>query len=302
MYQRAFATVSDERYFPGLWALLNSIYAYYGCDYRVFVVGHQLPGSAVADLRRHPLGHSLTLIDDQELAYKSVGAWEAKQCVPSYLCGRADTVCMLDADLVLLTRLDDVFAWAEQGLIVSSRDGQQDRDFDAHYRVYNEALVGTRFPYFNSGFLCLSLLRHWDLAALWEFTSRFADYSRSRGQPYGFVGHGDQGILNAIAALLGKRAVLKLLPQHMWCNSAGWTRDETVDLVGVDGSRLEVYHRRSSDRQRLLHSTGPKWWSSEGRAFFASSGDVLKCFEHFASLHPRSHEETANQSSITLVQ
>ena len=294
MYQRAFATVSDDNYFPGLWVLLNSIFAYYGCDYRVFVVGHHLSDSAVVDLHRHPLGRSLTLIDDKEFAYQPVRRWEAKQCILSHLCGQVATMCMLDADLVLLSRLDDVFGWAEEGLIVSSQDGHQEAVFDHNYGVYGEALVGTRMPYFNSGFLCFNLLRHWDLAALWEFTSRFAAYSPSAGQPYGFAGHGDQGILNAIAALLGKRGALKLLPQELWCNSAGWSGDETLDMVGGDGIVLEVLHRRSGDRQRLLHSTGPKWWTSEGRAFFGNSGDVMKCFEHFAALHPRSDEKLAS--------
>jgi hypothetical protein len=286
MYQRAFIVVSDNSFFPGLWALLNSILAYYEHEYRVFIVGHHLSSSAVADLRHHPLASAITLLDDRNFAYRPLGAWEAKQSTLSHICGQVATVCLLDADIVLLSRLDDAFESAENGLLVTCEDGQRDFIFDETFRAYDRQLVGKCIPYFNSGFLCLNLLRHWELAALWEFTSRFAAYSPSGGKPYGFSGYGDQGILNALVALLDKQAYVSALSESLWCNSAGWSSEETVDIVGTAGPMLEVRHRRLGHRQRLLHSTGPKWWTSEGREHFVRSGDVLKCFEHFAQLHP----------------
>src|SRR5262245_58564493 len=130
MYQRAFVVVSDSTYLPGLWALLSSIAAYYEREYRVFVVGHRLTRSDVAELRAHPLDSAITLLDDREFPYAPAGAWEAKQCALSQLCGRVATACLLDADLVLLSRLDDVFEWAEAGHLVSSQDCHQVAAFD----------------------------------------------------------------------------------------------------------------------------------------------------------------------------
>jgi precorrin-6B methylase 2 len=133
--------------------------------------------------------------------------------------------------------------------------------------------------------LCFNLLQHWDLIALWEFSGRFAGYSPSGGAPYAFQGHGDQGLLNAVATLLNKQDDLHLLPQSTWCNSAGWTADETIDIVAENLPRLTVMNRRQQERQRLLHSTGPKWWTADGAEHFGKSGDVLRCFEHFSLVH-----------------
>jgi len=286
MYQHAFVITADDRYFPGLWALLNSINAYHGGELRTFVVSVGFSADSFDALKTHPLGSSLTLIDSRDFPYPPGGAWEAKQCVLSYLAGSVVTACLLDADLVLLSRLDDVFAFGDKGRIVTSQDGQEPFGFDERCAVYSPSLVGTRFPYFNSGFLCLNLRKHWDLVALWEFTSRFAGYSSGGGKPFGFPGHGDQGLLNAIASLLNKQSDIELLPEAIWCNSTGWSRNETVDIASIEGGRLNVTHRRLNTRQRLLHSSGPKWWTSEGSKHFRKSGDVLKCFEHFANVTP----------------
>jgi hypothetical protein len=300
MYERAFVTVSDATYLPGLWALLNSIWAYHGSEYRVFVVGHRLPASAREQLTRHPLGSALTVLDDQQFAYLPAGAWEAKQCALAYLCGRVVSACLLDADLVLLSRLDDAFTAAEHGSIVTCWDGNRPIRFGEEYRSYGMQVPGRTLPYFNSGFVCLNLLEHWDLAALWEFTSRFGAYSPSGGAPYSFAGHGDQGVLNAVAALLEKSSQLAIWPEATWCNSAGWSATETVDIVGTDGPQLTVRHRRTRELQRVLHSTGPKWWTSEGHRHFGPSGDVMKCFDHFAGLHPVPAPKPSEPASGTL--
>lgn len=83
--------------------------------------------------------------------------------------------------------------------------------------------------------------------------------------PYRFPGHGDQGLLNAIVMRLGKVSDLELLPEETWCNSSGWNASETVDILNSDGLRLNVINRRLQTRQRLLHSSGPKWWTDAGK-------------------------------------
>lgn len=284
MYQRAFVIVSDDSYFPGLWALLNSIHAYHGRELRVFVVGFKLRPDFRDTLRQHPLASAITFINSRELAYRPAGAWEVKQCVLSHLTGKVQTACLMDADLVLLSRLDDAFSLAENGKIVSSRDGQRLRTYGEVDRIYSDDLPGVTLPYFNSGFLCLDLVKNWDVVALWEFTSRFAGYSPGGGEPFRFPGHGDQGLLNAVVAMQKKQADLELLPEENWCNSSGWTEVETVQIQRVDGPRLDVVNRRLQSPQRLLHSSGPKWWTTAGRDHFRKSGDVLNCFEHFENL------------------
>ena len=285
MYSRAFVVVCNAPYLPGLWALLNSILAYHGTDLRLFVALHgPISPQAHQWLREHPLSTAVTWLHTDDFTPPPRGVWEAKQLVLSHLAGRAQVVCLLDADLVLTSRLDDVFVAAEQGRIVSSRDGVHDRVFEPEYAVYSPTLVGRRFPYFNSGFFCLDLVRYWDVAALWAFTERFAAYSPGGGTPFAFPGHGDQGLLNAVVAMAGKKEHLEILPQAEWCNSAHWTPERTVTIDKRDGNRLEVRNTSSGLRQRLLHSTGPKWWTPDGRDHFSRCGDVLRCFEHFANV------------------
>lgn len=282
-YARAFSIVSDNRFFTGLLANLGSIFAYYERDVRVFVIGHGLTSEQQSLLGRHPLGSALTVLDTRDFAYSPHGCWEAKQQCASELVAEVETLCLLDADLVLLSRVDDVFDLAEQGKIVSSQDGAG-ITYDESYAVYHRALVGQRRPYVNSGFLAMNLRQHWDLVALWAFTSRFAGYSPGKGIPFGFPGHGDQGLLNAIITQLGRNDAVHVLPENTWCNSAGWRDGRAVRIESRNGDKLVVRHQPGNEIQRLLHSTGPKWWTDEGRQAFASAGDVLPCFESMAQI------------------
>jgi predicted O-methyltransferase YrrM len=283
MYEYAFAAVADPRYATGLWALLNSIHAYHGGELRIFVFLHgRFPAALLEALETHPLRDALTLVPTSRLRSAPSGCWEAKQQIFDYLMGRARCVCLLDADLVLLSPLDDVFAQAATGKIVGCRDGTAELCFDESYAVYSERLVGGRIPHFNSGFLCLDTVRHWDLAGLWSFASRFGLYSPRNGHPLSLPGWGDQGVLNAIAALLDKTDALALHPQEEWCNSQRpWGDDHHLIVTSEPGGRLEARNTLTGGRQRLLHSSGPKWWTEEGRRHFAQWTGVYECFAHF---------------------
>jgi hypothetical protein len=50
--------------------------------------------------------------------------------------------------------------------------------------------------------------------------------------------------------------------------------------------RLTVWNSTERTRQRLVHSSGPKWWTAEGAAHLRQFGDKLHCFEHFLILKP----------------
>jgi hypothetical protein len=284
MYSHAFAIVSDSAYFSGLWALLNSIHAYYENEIRVFVFGNRLTAEQRSRIESHVLRDAITLFDDARVSvHPPVGIWEAKQQTFDFLMGQARCVCLLDADLVLLSRLDDVFSLAEGGKIVSSRDGVRPVRISEEYRCYSEKVVGMTWPYFNSGFLCLDIVKHWDLAALWSFSSRFAAYSPDGGSPLKLNGYGDQGTLNAIAAMLGKEEYLHIFDQELWCNSGMPSHFSALEVVERDGPRLTVRHRVTQHRQRMLHCSGPKWWTNEGREHFGKLSCTLDCFRHFST-------------------
>lgn len=285
-YERAFAVVANDTYFPGLEATLGSIYAYYGQEIRVFVVGHCLSQEKQHRLDRHPLGGALTYVDTHSFARMPFGCWVAKQQVPSELVEQVHTLCLLDADLILLSRVDDVFEFAERGKIVGTLD-VGDIEYGGDYGVYSPKIVGVRHPYMNSGFLALNLRHHWDLVGLWEFTSRFGHHSRDRGAPFHFPGHGDQGLLNALMAHLGLIKSMEILPEKTWCNSAGWHGNERVSIAEQHGDRLVVMAEPLGQRQRVLHSTGPKWWTLEGRRHFQPAGDIVRCFETMAAISRR---------------
>ena len=305
MFENAFAIVSDPGYFPGLWALLNSIHAYHDRELRVFLFGYHLASEHSRILRSHPLGGALTLLNNAKVFEQTPeGVWEAKQQVLDFLLGTVRRVCLLDADLILLSRLDDVFQLAAEGRIVSSQDGKSPLHFGEEYRSYGDSLVGRSVPNFNSGFLCMDIIRHWDLATLWSSASRFAGYSPSQGRCLRLAGHGDQGVLNAIARLLRKDDDLHLFPQEPWCNSQSLEHFAQVRILGKNGSCLQVHNEATGEIQRLLHCSGPKWWTPQGREHFLVLGDTCRCFEHFASLnamHVRAPEssETAAYGGTT---
>ena len=279
MLERVFVVACDGNYFPGLRALLNSIWAYHGNEIPVFVYYRRFSPAQLCELRRHPAG--VRLFHVSGLMRRCPGLWEAKQQVFAHCLGRARCVYLLDADVVLTSEMHDVFRLAAAGKIVASADGGGGK-YDRRYRVYGPGLPGTRYPYLNSGAVCLDVVRHWDLAGLWAFSSPYGEYSPNGGAPLGLPGHGDQGLFNALAGLLGKVENFHVLPEGTWCAA---TKRWDMKLRGADAAgRLEMWNVTEQARQRLVHCIGPKWWTREGRAVQGRRGDKLKCFEHFAEL------------------
>lgn len=277
MLERAFAVACDGNYFPGLRTLTNSIWAYHQNQIPIFLYHRGLNAEQMEEMRTHPAGVRLHRVE--ELAFPSPGMWEAKQQIFAHCIGQARCVYLLDADLVITSEMTDVFELAQSGKIVSSADGSG-VGYDISYTVYSSHLPGTRQPYINSGALCLDVLRHWDLVGLWAFASKYGTYSPGGGAPLRLPGHGDQGVFNAIAGALRKPATFHVLPEATWCES---TKANPVQIREIQPQgRLEVWNIRENARQRLLHSSGPKWWTMQGQALLARQGDKLKCFQHFA--------------------
>jgi hypothetical protein len=107
--ERAFAILSDPTYFPGLWALLNSIYAYHDEEVRVFVFGYGLALDHLRRLRCHPI--PIEYVSTDKFPFRPAGAWEAKQQIMSYLIPKARCVYLLPGEwgqLLTLDRSDSV--------------------------------------------------------------------------------------------------------------------------------------------------------------------------------------------------
>jgi hypothetical protein len=168
---------------------------------------------------------------------------------------------------------------AAQGKIVSSSDGGA-VSYGPEYAKYGAKLPGTKHTYINTGALCLDVVRHWELVGLWAFASKYGAYSPGAGAPLGLPGHGDQGVFNAVAALLGKTEQFEVLPEGVWCDS---TKGCTVRIRSRDkAGRLTVWNEAENKQQRLVHSSGPKWWTDEGVRHLQRFGEKLACFRNFA--------------------
>ena len=209
--------------------------------------------------------------------------WEAKQQVPAECITHARTVCLIDADIVLLSRIDDVFELAEEGRIVAGRDGAESY-FNIDYQVYSPSIVGKKWDHLNSGFVCFDIRRHWDLAGLWAFSSNYGAYTPHGGYPLGLPGMGDQGLLDGVLAVLNKQDHYHPLPLHVWHDFRA-PGSLTIIERNDDGT-LVVENGFVGERQRIVHNVGYKWWMEDSDQYHTKD-DKLPCFRHFAGLDPR---------------
>ncbi len=282
MYARAIAITCDNGYFQAVQALLNSIFVYHP-ELPIFLFHRNFGGDQVAWIERHPLKIELRPIS--HFPYHCPGLWEAKQQAMAECMGRARTVCLIDADIVLVSRVDDVFTSAEAGKIVAGCDATN-TCYGEEYRVYSPHLVGRHSRDINSGLLCIDVQRHWDVIGLWAFSSNYGQYSPHRGYPLGLPGFGDQGLLNAILFMLGKEADYEILPHGVWHDFRGPSAMRIVRRA--KGGGLVVENRELRARQRILHCVGYKWWWENPDEHHGDGGDKLACFRHFAALDPLS--------------
>ncbi|MBP7951554.1 MAG: hypothetical protein KA004_18075 [Verrucomicrobiales bacterium] len=279
LHPRAFACTTDASYLPGALALLQSIRVHHGGAIPVYVFGLGLSPGEMAQLRAS--GANVIVEDGATLPFPPPGAWEAKQQIPGSLLPLVSTLFLLDADIVLTSPVGDIFALAEAGKIVSSSDGGP-LSFGREYAAFGPSLPGRSRVHLNSGAVCLHLQHHWELCGLWAFSSRFSAYSSAGGSPLRLPGHGDQGTFNALLSLLNKDDAIHVLPEAEWCD-ATLGCSVCIRETKTDGSLL-VINSATGHRQRLVHCSGPKWWTASGRRHLAGLGDKLRVFQHFASL------------------
>lgn len=287
MHPRVIAVVSDQGYFPGLQALINSVYAYHP-ELPIFVFERGLHTAELTWLTNHPARIEIRPVD--RFPYPSPGMWEAKQQAPAECITRARTVCLIDADIVLVSRIDDVFELAEEGKIVAGSDGVQ-AYFNIDHQVFSPSIVGQKWDHLNSGFVCFDVRRHWDLAGLWAFSANYGAYTPSGGYPLGLPGLGDQGLLDGVLAMLNKGDCYHLLPLHIWHD---FRAPGTVKVVERhDDGTLIVENGFVKERQRILHNVGAKWWTPDADVHHPKD-DKLSCFRHFAGLDFRGAKRLAD--------
>lgn len=277
MHPRAIAVVCDQGYFPGLQSLINSVYVYHP-ELPILVFERGFHSAEFTWLRIHPAQIEVRSVD--RFPYPAPGMWEAKQQVPAESIAHARTVCLIDVDIVLVSRIDDVFELAEENKIVAARDGVRTY-LNIDYQAYTPSIVGQKWEHLNSGLVCFDVRRHWDLAGLWAFSANYGAYSPNRGYPIGLPGLGDQGLLDGVLATLNKHEYYHLLPLHTWHD---FRAPGTIKLVEQheDGT-LIVENGHVGERQRILHNIGVKWWMPDADEHHVKD-DKLPCFRHFAAL------------------
>jgi hypothetical protein len=277
LHTNAIALVTDLEYFPGSRALINSIYAYHP-ELPIFLFQRGLQKEEFEWLHSHPADIQVCAIT--HFPYFCPGMWEAKQQAFAECFGRSQVVCLIDADIVLLSRIDDVFQEAAAGKIVAGCDAWR-ITYEDEFRVYGDELVGKEADGLNSGLLCMDINRHWDVVGLWAFSSNYGRYSPHRGYPLGLPGFGDQGLLNAILVLLRKEPFYHILPHGVWHD---FRHASTMRIVEhQEGGRLLVQNSERGERQRINHCVGIKWWQPDAELQH-DVGDKLECFRHFEEL------------------
>jgi hypothetical protein len=289
LHPRIIAIACDRNYFASLKALINSVHAYHP-ELPVFVFERGFHTAELAWLSNHPAYIEVRPV--ARFPYPAPGMWEAKQQVPAECIAHAQCVCLIDADIVLLSRIDDVFELADEGKVVAGRDGFESY-FNIDHQAYSPSIVGQKWDHVNSGLLCFDVRRHWDLAGLWAFSSNYGEYTPNGGYPIGLPGMGDQGLLDGVLAVLKKRDCLHLLPHHTWHD---FRAPGTLKIVErCEDGTLIVENGFLGQRQRIAHNVGYKWWLPDADANNFGD-DKLPAFRHFATLDFRAVKREANPS------
>jgi hypothetical protein len=185
----AFYCVADARYFLGAVGLVNSLRLH----------GHTEPiyllDCGLTEPQRELLAREVELVRVKS----ETPPWLLKTIAP--LSHPAEAMVLIDADMIVTRRLDELFARAREGRVVAVIN---DRD---HFCPEWEALLELgplrRIPYVSSGLVALDRERGERVLSLMARLQDRIDFDRSfwrrNEADYPFL-YGDQDILNAILA------------------------------------------------------------------------------------------------------
>lgn len=243
-----FFTVTDDRYFPGVVGLLNSL-RLTGHTEPVTVLDHGLTDSQRKVLRPH--------CDLVSTRFEVRNPCQLK-AYPSQLDYRG-VVVLIDSDSLVLTRLDEAIREALEGRICMYRDSDETRFFPEWSEIFDLRAPLRRQTYFQSGFVVFSteawpdlLDRWWEaLQRVWHLPT-FMEGAPMRSSP---TSQPDQDALNALLmSELPPGAVHELSAAE----NAVPGRLEDVVVTDLDSLSCSWQGRPV----RILHCSGqPKPWS-----------------------------------------
>lgn len=243
MSDAAFYAVADERYFLGVVALVNSL-RLLGHSEPLYLCDCGLKAEQRALLRPHAI-----LVPPAE----DLPPWLSKAMAP--LAHPADVMILIDADMIVTRRLDELLDVARTGSIAAFEN-----DRDRFVPEWGELLdLGplTRRPYMSSALLAMPREQGTQVLELLADRQRHVDFSKTywrenvAGYPYLFA---DQCVLNAIlmsARVDSSRVVT--LPRAL---------APTPPFAGVrlaDASRLSCSYADGSQPFVIHHFTAKPW-------------------------------------------
>jgi hypothetical protein len=203
---RVIYTVADERFFIGVVALINSLR----------LMGHREPilvlDCGLTETQAGLLRPETTLI----AVPRDTPPYLLKHVLP--LAEPADTMLLIDADIVVTQSLESLFQRAETVRGVAFADALGDR-FEPEWQTLLDLPSLRREPYFNSGLLVLSRELAETLLGGLRDSGRRADLTRSMASPGQEADYPlyflDQDILNAVASSLLPTGALEVLDYRL---------------------------------------------------------------------------------------
>ena len=245
-----FFTVADERFFPGVVCLLNSL-RLSGNDAELVILDVGLNAD-----QRQRLGPHARLVElpeelrEEHLLLKSF----------PHTLDPQGTVVVIDSDMIVTRSLDPVLEQVEDGKVCMFADieDQRDRFIPEWQEAFALAAPLRRQHYMNAGFIAFST-RHWPdlLRRYWELCRSIPSERTLVGacdydQPYW---GGDQDAINALLMSEVDAEAVVELPQ-----AEGPSPELLHEVRIVDEHTLECELR--GHRPFLLHYWGgPKPWS-----------------------------------------
>ena len=246
-----FYTVCDDKYFPGLVGLLNSLR----------LMGHDEPlvvgDCGLTAIQRKLLASHCTLF---ELPRNILESPQNHKPFPFLLKPRG-TVVFIDSDMIVTKNLSAALTAAEEGKVCAFPDPEHDRWFAEWREVFGLSSAPRRQTYVCSGFVAFSTTRWANLLERWwEACGRIASLPgyQEGAPPLAPYAQTDQDALNALLMSELPSDALSLLPVDEQVFPWHFNRVNSVD---ADALVCQYMGRQPS----ILHTPfRPKPWMSRG--------------------------------------
>jgi hypothetical protein len=242
-----FFTTSNEPFFPGTVALLNSLRLTGNLSPLVVLDVGLLP-SQRARLEEHA-----TIVEVPGVTRSQFKAF------PRFF-DPAGVIAIIDSDMIVTDSLSPIMKAASMGRICVYPDPASDRWFPEWETVLELRAPPRRQTYVNSGFVALST-RHWPefLSRLWELSERVPSRAVFSGSvmnnPFWMA---DQDHFNALLMSEIPPEALEILPATQQAHPGD------LELTTVIEAKTLQCELRGERPSILHHSMTPKAWSRRG--------------------------------------